>query len=295
MRSLTNGLAPSIKDRDKNRDKARRSPARINNLLQRGIQEPFPKLTTKTYIDIAYGTPKWNDRHQYIQRKLRNLEDKYAGIITAESMSPSSMEDDSDEDESDDSDSDDERNLQDINPLPLVRPSDPVEAVKYDVIKAVWAKHSLGLSGTIIRTALGNYSDILNVIRNQWKAAQAALAETEKSTNQAGITEAKTRLDQLRETMKAAATTTLEHGHQDILEKYVAFFFFPSPLSVPFSVPQRYPQSKATIRPPTATSSIFSVVAKEVKDLTGSESVPMLLYYAVVVPIASGMLSFLWL
>ena len=192
-----------------------------------------------------YGTPRWNDRHQYIQRKLRNLENKHAGIITAESMSPSSIEDDSDEDVSDYSDSDDEPHQQDINPLPSVRPSDPIEAVKFDVIKAVWAKHSLGLSGTIIRTALGNYSDVLKGIRNQWKAAQAALLEAEKTMNQAGVTEAKKQTDQQREIVKAAATTTLEHGHQDIIEKYVAPFSFQPPF-VPPSASQRYAYSKAS-------------------------------------------------
>ncbi|KAL9598870.1 MAG: hypothetical protein Q9219_004210 [cf. Caloplaca sp. 3 TL-2023] len=63
------------------------------------------------------------------------------------------------------------------SPLPPSRPVDPMKAVEYDTVKAIWAKRRIILSGAAIRTALGDYWNIMKGIRDKWKAETTILQQ----------------------------------------------------------------------------------------------------------------------
>lgn len=117
---------------------------------------------------------------------------------------------------------------EELNPLPATRPADPNKAVEYDVIKAVWAKRTVGLSGTVIRFALGEYWDIFKVIRDKWKTKAASLQQAVEKKDHANMKAYERRVLDQRRLLESCIGLTLKHGHPDIIEKYVNFIFFPT-------------------------------------------------------------------
>ena len=141
---------------------------------------------------------------------------------TAESDSPSESSDSESEDDSAYyTESDVEMQLEEPSPVPASRPVDPNKAVEYDVIKAVWAKKSVGLSGTVIRTALGEYWTIFKGIRDKWKAKATNLQQAIDKKDQANIKAYERRVVDQRRLLESCIGLTLKHGHPDIIEKYV--------------------------------------------------------------------------
>ena len=134
-----------------------------------------------------------------------------------ESTSESEPEDDSDYD----SGSEEEVEPEEISPLPPIRPNDPSKAVEYDLVKAVWAKRSVALSGAVIRAALGEYWAILKGIRDKWKLEMTALGQAEEKKNQTRVVEHERRALNQRRLLDTCVRLTLKHGHRDIVEKYV--------------------------------------------------------------------------
>lgn len=139
--------------------------------------------------------------------------------------------------ESSDSESDDESasysesevdltEPEELSPLPANRPADPNKAVEYDVIKAVWAKRKVGLSGTVIRFALGEFFEIFKGIREKWKAKQATLQQAIEKKDHANIKTYERRVLDQRRLLESCIGLTLKHGHPDIIEKYVYFMIF---------------------------------------------------------------------
>lgn len=111
------------------------------------------------------------------------------------------------------------------SPLPATRPSDPKKAIEYDVIKCVWSKRSSHVTAAAIRTALGDYWNIIKRIRDSWKTEVAALQEAEEKKDDARAERRRSRVVEQRSMMENAFRVTVQYGHPDIVEKYVQFFF----------------------------------------------------------------------
>ena len=137
-------------------------------------------------------------------------------------MSPSDTSESESEDESDYySESEAVPEPEEPSPLPATRPADPNKAIEYDVIKAVWARKNVGLSGTVIRTALGEYWNIFKTIRDKWKSKTTSLQQAIEKKDQIGIKTYERRVVESRRLLESCINLTLKHGHPDIIERYV--------------------------------------------------------------------------
>lgn len=136
---------------------------------------------------------------------------------TSESSSESEPDDDSDYD----SGSEEELEVEETSPLPIVRPADPSRATEYDTIKAVWATRASVPAPATIRTALGDYWNIVRALRDSWKADSTSLQQAEDGKQTTRIPDLKRKVLEQRNLMEVVFAKTLEYGHKDIIEKYV--------------------------------------------------------------------------
>lgn len=110
------------------------------------------------------------------------------------------------------------------SPLPQTRPADPLKAVEYDTVKAVWAKRRVILSGAVIRTALSEYWIVMKGIRDKWKTEMSLLQQATEKKERAKVVEYERRVTNQRKLLESCIRLTLKHGHPDIVEKYVIPF-----------------------------------------------------------------------
>ena len=185
------------------------------------------------------GKDPWPRDREPVLKKLKTAEAKLSGPRTpaastqarhgsaAESASPSESSESESEDESEYySEPEEVPEPEEPSPVPTNRPVDPNKAIEYDVIKAVWAKKNVGLSGTVIRTALGEYWNIFKTIRDKWKGKTTSLQQAIEKKDQVSIKSYERRVIESRRLLESCISLTLKHGHPDIIEKYVLFFFF---------------------------------------------------------------------
>lgn len=157
---------------------------------------------------------------------------------TSTTSSPSSTESES-ESEPDAADSDYETGSEQENepeepsPLPPTRPADPMKAIEYDIVKAVWAKRRVILSGVVIRTALGEFWTVIKALRDKWKGEVTILQQATEKKEKAKIIEYDRRASNYRKLLESCIRLTLKHGHPDIIEKYVLY-------PVPFLIDELY-------------------------------------------------------
>ena len=195
-------------------------------------------MSSKLIYNLEKGSGPWGPARQPLVKKLKLSGSRSSGTSnvlssggqrrgstvdsesTADSTSGSEPEDDSDYD----SGSEEEVELEEVSPLPASRPNDPIKAIEYDVVKAVWAKRSVALSGAVIRAALGEYWAIAKGIRDQWKIEVTALGQAEEKKYQARVIEHERRALNQRRLFESCMRLTLKHGHRDIIEKYVLPF-----------------------------------------------------------------------
>ena len=142
-----------------------------------------------------------------------------ASSVEYESSADSSSESESEEDSDYYSGSEEDLEPEEPPPLAPSRPDDPVEATKYDVVKAVWAKRSSNLTGPVIRAALGDYWNVIKAIRDNWKTETTALQQAEEGKDQSKIKNCQRRAAEQRRIMESAIDLTLKHGHRDIVAK----------------------------------------------------------------------------
>ena len=166
-------------------------------------------------------------------RPAKAVKQSHPGSTAESDSSSESSDSESDDDSAYYTDSDVEMQPEEPSPVPASRPLDPNKAVEYDVIKAVWAKRNVGLSSTVIRTALGEYWAIFKGIRDKWKAKATTLQQAIDKKDQANIKAYERRVVDQRRLLESCNGLTLKHGHPDIIEKYVfpLFLCLPFPLS----------------------------------------------------------------
>lgn len=126
----------------------------------------------------------------------------------------------SSEESSDDDDSSEysEDELSEPSPLPLKRPDSPLEAVKYDTIRALWQSRRFQVDSDKIRTGLKDYWEVVRTIRDRWKTDAAAVTDAEEKKRIGELPLLKSRVKDQRDMIEVAFKTALEHGHPSILE-----------------------------------------------------------------------------
>ena len=137
------------------------------------------------------------------------------------SPSASESESASEEESEYSSDSDDEAESEEPSPLPAARPTDARKAIEYDVIKCVWSRRTTRITAGAIRAALGEYWEIIKRIRDNWKVEVSALQQVDEAKDKARADHYKSRAAEQRRIIEGAFRLTMQHGHRDIVEKYV--------------------------------------------------------------------------
>ena len=182
------------------------------------------------------GSGPWDPAREPLVKKLKLSGSRSSGIrnvalpagvrrqstADSESSVEPTSESEPEEDSDYDSGSEEEVERDEPSPLPASRPNDPSKAIEYDIVKAVWAKRSVALSGAVIRAALGEYWAILKGIRDKWKLEMTALEQAEEKKNQTRIVEHERRALNQRQLLESCMRLTLKHGHPAIVEKYVS-------------------------------------------------------------------------
>ena len=221
------------------RFKRRKSLKELRRLLELGgclSGSTCYRISILTLV-LEKGKDPWPRDREPILKKLKTAEAKLSGPRTpaasthahngsvAESASPSESSESESEDESEYySESEEVPDPEEPSPLPANRPADPSKATEYDVIKAVWAKKSVGLSSTVIRAALSEYWNIFKTIRDKWKGKTTSLQQAIEKKDQVGIKTYERRVVESRRLLESCIGLTLKHGHPDIIEKYVYLF-----------------------------------------------------------------------
>ncbi|KAF2840012.1 hypothetical protein M501DRAFT_670638 [Patellaria atrata CBS 101060] len=147
--------------------------------------------------------------------------------------SPGSVKDEISESETETETSDDDSEYEssddeEVAPLPSSRPSAPLEAVKYDTIKAVWRPSRRSPDPDQIRNGLKDFWEVIRTIRDRWKMDSAAVKTAEEAKKPSEIPLLKDRVKNQRDMFEISLKTALEHGHPGILKLFgenVAFLF----------------------------------------------------------------------
>lgn len=127
----------------------------------------------------------------------------------------SSSEESSDEDDSSEYSEDE---LAEPSPLPPRRPDSPLDAVKYDTIKALWQSKRFQVDSDMIRTGLKDYWEVVRTIRDRWKTDSTAVTDAEMKKRIGELPLLKSRVKDQRDMIEVAFKAALEYGHPSILE-----------------------------------------------------------------------------
>jgi hypothetical protein len=133
-------------------------------------------------------------------------------------MSPSSESESSDYDSDSSYDSEDEA---EPSPLPASRPPDPVQAVRYDTIKAVWLPRNVFAQDESIRKGLKEFWEIIKTIRDRWKTDSDAVKKAAEAKKDSELPMLKDRVNNQRDMMEVAVKASIEHGYPDLMRAYV--------------------------------------------------------------------------
>lgn len=133
-------------------------------------------------------------------------------------LSDTMSETDSSDDNSDYSSSDDE--TPEPSPLPASRPEEPHQAVRYDIIKSVWMSRKSAAKSEQIRSALGDFWEVVRTIRDRWRTDNNAVKQAEEAKKLSELPLLKGRVKSQREMMEVALKTALDYGHPDIIRLF---------------------------------------------------------------------------
>ncbi|KAJ5135082.1 uncharacterized protein N7515_004360 [Penicillium bovifimosum] len=105
------------------------------------------------------------------------------------------------------------------SPIPPVRPTDPEAAAQYDTLQAVWSPRNKWPGPEKVKNALVAYKDVVKALRDAWKDQVQAMKSAENDGDNDKATKLKEKVMLQRRTMDKIATTTLDMGHPNIVEK----------------------------------------------------------------------------
>lgn len=151
--------------------------------------------------------------------KDRPIVSSKSGSSRTSTPSSESVKSETDDSSEDDSASEIESEKEQPSPIPLTRPLDPGKAKEYDIIKTVWARRNRVLSGTVIRTALGECWDILKWVRNEWNKKLTGLQQAIEKKDTANKAVWQRRVVESRKLFESCVRLTTQHGHPSIVER----------------------------------------------------------------------------
>ncbi|KAJ5815863.1 Zinc finger CCCH-type [Penicillium robsamsonii] len=105
------------------------------------------------------------------------------------------------------------------SPIPPIRPTEPEAAAQYDTLQAVWSPRNKWPGPEKVKNALVAYKDVVKSLRDAWKEQVQAMKLAENQDDNQKATMLKEKVISQRRTMDKIATTTLEMGHPNIVEK----------------------------------------------------------------------------
>lgn len=103
------------------------------------------------------------------------------------------------------------------SPLPAIRPDEPHEAVRYDIIKATWYPRTSQPSSEKIKSSLRDAWEVLNTIQKRWRNDSKAVAEAEEQKKVGELPVLKSRVTSQRDLLQSALKSALEYAHPDVL------------------------------------------------------------------------------
>jgi len=174
----------------------------------------FPNVNRLADFNLAKFESKHSKKIQRAFDKLSRPTKQWQPTPGIVYESESSSEYTSSEDSDDDSDDEPDEPF----PLPAKRPDDPVEAVKYDSIKATWRSKRHEVDASEIRTGLSDFWEVVRTIRDRWKTDTQAVTDAEAKKRLGELPLLKSRVKDQRNMFQAALEATLQHGHKSILE-----------------------------------------------------------------------------
>ena len=110
-----------------------------------------------------------------------------------------------------------EEEVPEPSPLPASRPSDSLQAVRYDTMKAAWLPRNVPAQADQIRSSLKSFWEVVKTIRDRWKSDNDAVKRASEAKKESEIPLLKGRVKSQRNMMEMALRTALEHGHPDIV------------------------------------------------------------------------------
>jgi len=110
-----------------------------------------------------------------------------------------------------------EEEVPEPSPLPASRPPEPLQAVRYDTMKAVWLPRNIPAQADQIRSSLKDFWEVVKTIRDRWKSDNDAVKRAMEAKKESEIALLKDRVKSQRSMMEMALRTALEHGHPDIV------------------------------------------------------------------------------
>lgn len=105
------------------------------------------------------------------------------------------------------------------SPIPAIRPTEPEAAAQYDTLQAVWSPRNKWPGPEKVKNALVAYKELVKSLRDAWKEQVQAMKLAENQEDNQTATKLKEKVISQRRTMDKIATTTLEMGHPNIVEK----------------------------------------------------------------------------
>ncbi|KAJ5561323.1 Zinc finger CCCH-type [Penicillium sp. DV-2018c] len=105
------------------------------------------------------------------------------------------------------------------SPIPPIRPTDSEAAAQYDTLQAVWSPRNKWPGPEKVKNALVAYKDVVKALRDAWKDQVQAMKSAENEGDNDKATKLKEKVMLQRRTMDKIATTTLDMGHPNIVEK----------------------------------------------------------------------------
>ncbi|CAI7616282.1 unnamed protein product [Penicillium discolor] len=105
------------------------------------------------------------------------------------------------------------------SPIPPIRPTEPEAAAQYDTLQAVWSPRNKWPGPEKVKNALVAYKELVKSLRDAWKEQVQAMKLAENQDDNQKAIKLKERVISQRRTMDKIATTTLEMGHPNIVDK----------------------------------------------------------------------------
>jgi hypothetical protein len=107
--------------------------------------------------------------------------------------------------------------VEEQSPLPNTRPADPVKALDYDVIKAVWHPRLKYIQNDVLAARLTQFSELFLNLRDQWKKANELVKQAVEAKQNSQLPGLKSKVSKQRQLIESTINSAIKFGHPEIL------------------------------------------------------------------------------